>query len=57
MLKEEASKKKASDRAGEHRVREVRERIKIDKTKLLMISKELKRAILRNTENPLDMLC
>jgi hypothetical protein len=33
-----------------------RQRVVIDKTKLLAAAKELKRAVLRNTKDPLDML-
>jgi hypothetical protein len=55
LLKEEVSKKKMTERGVEVKVKE-RHRVVIDKTRLLAASKELKRAVLRNTQDPLDML-
>jgi hypothetical protein len=56
LLKEEVSKNKSSERTGEYRPKEIRPKILIDKAKLMVLSKDLKRAVLRNTKDPLDML-
>jgi hypothetical protein len=55
LLKEEVTKKKTTDKGVDFKIKE-RHRVVIDKTRLLAVSKELKRAVLRNTQDPLDLL-
>lgn len=55
LLKEEVSKKKTTDKGVDFKIKE-RQRVVIDKTRLMAVSKELKRAVLRNTQDPLDLL-
>ena len=55
LLKEEVSKKKTADKGVDFKIKE-RQRVVIDKTRLMAVSKELKRTVLRNTQDPLDLL-
>ncbi len=56
LLREDAAKNKRGGFVFAPTAKENRVKIIIDKTRLLAICKDLKRAVLRNTKDPLDLL-
>lgn len=57
LLKQDIMSAKEAENIEREKQRQLnRPKIVVDKPKLLMISKELKRMVLRNTQNPLNLL-
>ncbi len=56
LLREELSREKNPVKGGGYQEKEMRQKVVVDKNRLLALSKDLKRAVLRNTKTPLDML-
>ena len=56
LLKEDVIKQQNGEKGAKYKEKQAKLKIVVDKTKLLALAKDLKRAVLRNTKIPLDLL-